>query len=156
MVHDIGTSAFEPVASVKPVDENERCGKVADHSVVRSRVFAVGSANPADQGSSVDRSLWWPYLRWQAALDHGVVHDIGQSASEPVARIKWVPATYGYPFRATDVWGWLLTQGGARRLRRDAPPWVTMPRQNPSPRRGTTRPRTGRAHDHCEKPIGNQ
>jgi hypothetical protein len=46
VVHDIGDSAFEPVASVKPLDENERCGKVADHSVVRCRVTAVANANP--------------------------------------------------------------------------------------------------------------
>jgi hypothetical protein len=30
------------------------------------------------------------------------------------------------PFRATDVWGWLLTQGGARRLRRLALPWAKL------------------------------
>ena len=59
-------------------------------------------------------------------MDHGVVHDIGGSAFEPVASVKWVPATYGYPFRATDVWGWPLTQGGARRLRRVALPWANL------------------------------
>ncbi len=46
---------FAPVASVQPVDENERWGKVADHSVVRCRVAAVANANPADLGSSFDR-----------------------------------------------------------------------------------------------------
>jgi hypothetical protein len=56
VVHDIGESALEPVASVKPVNENVRCGKVADHSVVRCRVSAVVNAYPADRCSPFDRS----------------------------------------------------------------------------------------------------
>ena len=164
--------------------------------MVRCRVATVSNANP-DKPWFIGRPIpmvaacFW----WRAALDHGVVHDIGDSAFEPIASIKWVPATYGYPFRATDVWGWPLTQGGARRLRRVALPWanlfcpfgagrfldvwpvsagrgryvwgmailrgmVATSALDPSgaivltPRRATTRPRTGRAHDHCEKPIG--
>ncbi len=56
VVHDNGQSPFAPVASVKPVDENVRCGKVADHSVVRCRVAAVVTVNPADRRSPFDRS----------------------------------------------------------------------------------------------------
>ncbi len=52
VVHDIGKSTFEPVASVKPMDEDERCGKVADHSVVRCGVSAVENANPDKPGFS--------------------------------------------------------------------------------------------------------
>ena len=37
MVHDFGESAPEPAAGAKPAQVNERCGIVADHSVVRSR-----------------------------------------------------------------------------------------------------------------------
>jgi hypothetical protein len=40
-----------------------------------------------------------------------------------------------------------LAQGRASRLRRDAPPWVARPPQDPSPRRGTTRPITGCDHE---------
>ena len=54
VVHDFGDSAFEPVASVKPLDLNERCGKVADHSVVRCRVSAVANAN-ADKPRFIGR-----------------------------------------------------------------------------------------------------
>ena len=56
VVHDNGESAFEPVASVKPVNKNVRCGKVADHSVVRCRVSAVVTVNPADRRSPFDHS----------------------------------------------------------------------------------------------------
>jgi hypothetical protein len=40
-----------------------------------------------------------------------------------------------------------LAQGRASRRSRDAPPWVARPTQDPSPRRGTTRPRTGCDHE---------
>jgi hypothetical protein len=81
------TSSVSP--SVKPMDENERCGKVADHSVVRCRGSAVANANP-DKPGFIGRpsSHGGPHLWWQPALDHGVVHDIGESAFEPVASVK--------------------------------------------------------------------
>jgi hypothetical protein len=45
-----GRHAFAPVVGVKPVDGNERWGKVADHSVVRCRASAVANANPNKPG----------------------------------------------------------------------------------------------------------
>ena len=52
-------------------------------------------------------------------------------------------ATVLTPRRGNDK----LAQGRASRRSRDAPPWVARPPQVPSPRRGTTRPRTGCDHD---------
>jgi hypothetical protein len=37
VAHDFGDSAYEPAAGAKLADVNERCGTVADHSVVRCR-----------------------------------------------------------------------------------------------------------------------
>jgi hypothetical protein len=60
---------FEPVASVKPLDENERWGKVADHSVVRCRVAAVANSNPykprfIDRSSSHGGRIFGGRQRW--------------------------------------------------------------------------------------------
>jgi hypothetical protein len=83
----------KPVASAKPADVNERCGKVADHSVVRSRCSGDENLDFDELGvranlSASAGSRWWPYCWLTRTLDHGVVHDFGDSAHEPAASAK--------------------------------------------------------------------
>jgi hypothetical protein len=63
-------------------DVTERWAIVADHSVVRSRCCGVAKASIAD-GVSPRR----PHRESRIALDHGVVHDIGDSAYEHAAAL---------------------------------------------------------------------
>jgi hypothetical protein len=96
-VKGYGESADEPAAGAKLADVNERCGKVADHSVVRSRCSGAENLDFEETGFRGNRSAsagsgWWPHCWFGRTLDHGVVHDFGDSAYEPAADAKLADA----------------------------------------------------------------
>jgi hypothetical protein len=64
------------------MDVVERCAIVADHSVVRCRWSAVANAYSADGGASPADPHGRHFVKLRRALDHGVVHDFGDSAFE--------------------------------------------------------------------------
>jgi hypothetical protein len=121
------------------------------------RATDVGGGPFTQGGARRLRRLALPWANMFCPFGAWVVHDARRSLrgwSAPLApsqRDTFVIT----PRRGNDK----IAQGRASRRKRDAPPWVAPPRraalgrnppQDPSPRRGMTRPRTGRAHDICE------
>jgi hypothetical protein len=79
-----------------------------------------------------------------------------------MSRVRIAPTAPGDDFAATRSGSKVLTprrgndrlaQGRASRPSRDAPPWVKKASQDPSPRRGTTRPVPDVITNHCEPDV---
>jgi hypothetical protein len=122
------------------------CGAFVAHLFRPFRATDVGGGPFTQGGARRLRRLALPWANLFCPFGAWVVFDAGRFRrgwSAPLAPSPRNPIVLT-PRRGNDK----IAQGRASRRSRDAPPWVARPTQVPSPRRGTTRPRTGRAHDH--------